>query len=82
MFAANGLATTGSALDVMADTAKEQALSVRRIGYKGKLLQLEQRDTANLERMGAANAKTAGTLSAAASILGGIGGAANTLMRA
>ena len=78
-YAANGLAMTGSAMDVMQDSLRTQALNVRRIEYKGKLLELEQEDTQTLELMSAGAARTAGKISAAASILGGLGGAASAL---
>jgi hypothetical protein len=81
-YAANNLGMTGSAMDVMADSMRTQALNVRRIEYKGQLLELEQEDTATLELMSASAARTAGTISAASSILGGLGGAANILTRA
>jgi len=78
-YAANGLAMTGSAMDVMADSMRTQALNVRRIEYKGKLLELEQEDTRNLELMSADAARAAGKISAVSSILGGLGGAASIL---
>lgn len=81
-YAANGIPMTGSALDVMTDTAKTQTLDVKRIEYKGRLAILEQKDTQNLELMGASTARAAGRISAAAQFFGGLGGAANTLARA
>jgi len=78
---ANGYSFTGSALDVALDTAKEQRLEVKRIGYKGKLAQIEQRDARNLALMGADNARSAGQLSAVSQLLGGLGGAATTIAR-
>lgn len=81
-YAANGVSMTGSALDVMADVAREQVLNTKRIKYKGALLVLEQEDQQALELMSASNARTAGAISAASAILGGLGGAASTLARA
>lgn len=81
-YAANGIPLTGSALDVMADTAREQELDKQRIQYKGKLLILEQKDEYNMETMAAGTARTAGRISAAASILNGLTGAVGTFARA
>lgn len=82
LYGNSGMSMTGSALDVMIDTKYEQELEVKRIGYKGKLAQIEQRDARNLELMGADNARAAGSISAVSAILGGVGGAATTLARA
>ena len=82
LYGMSGFSATGSVLDVMADTTREQILDVKRIGYRGKLAQLEQRDRRNLELMGADSAKAAGTISAVSAILGGVGGAATTIARA
>lgn len=82
LYANSGVSLTGSALDVMMDTRREQELTVKRISYKGKLAAIEQRDKRNLELMGADSARAAGAISAVSSILGGIGGAASALSRA
>lgn len=80
-YGVSGMSMTGSALDVMADTRQELTLNVRRIGYKGRLAQIEQIDKRNLELMGADAAETAGTISAVSAILGGLGGAASAFSR-
>lgn len=82
MYGMSGVSMTGSALDVMADTHREQLLDVKRIGYRGKLAQIEERDKRNLELMGAESAQAAGGISAISAILGGIGSGAATLARA
>lgn len=81
LYGVSGFSMTGSALDVMADTKREQLLDVKRIGYKGKLAEIEQIDKRNLELMGADSARAAGSISAISAILGGVGGAASTLSR-
>jgi hypothetical protein len=74
-FAANGMTYTGSALDVMSDTIREEALGIQRTQYRGRLAEIEQIDTKNLELMGADAARKAGTISAVSSILNGFAGA-------
>ncbi len=78
-FAANGITMTGSALDVIMDTTREQALEVQRIRYTGRLLEIEQIDKKNLELMGADSARKAGQISAAAAIIGGLSGAVSAM---
>lgn len=78
-FAANGVTQTGSSLDVIFDTAHEQGLAVQRIRYRGTLMEIEQIDTKNLELMGADAARKAGTISAAAAIIGGLPGAVSAM---
>jgi len=82
LYGSSGVSMTGSALDVMIDTKREQELDVKRVGYKGELAQIEQRDARNLALMSADNARAAGSISAISSILGGVGSAASTLARA
>lgn len=81
LYGASGVSMTGSALDVMLDTRREQVLTVKRIGYKGRLAEIEEIDKQNLALMGAENARAAGQISAISSILGGIGGAASAFSR-
>jgi len=78
-FAANGITSTGSSMDVVMDTYKEMDLGIRRIQYQGAMARVEQQDTAMLERMGADAAMKAGSISAAAAILGGLTGAVSAI---
>lgn len=80
-YAANGIAYHGSAMDVMLDTIKEQRLDIAKIKYRGKLMKIETIDQENLELMGADNARAAGSISAAAAILGGVAGGLNAITR-
>lgn len=70
-YGAAGIEMAGSPLDVMEDTAIEQELDVKRIRYAGELEGIQRRDQANLYRMEAKAAKTAGMFSAVGNILGG-----------
>jgi hypothetical protein len=70
-YGAAGIEMAGSPLDVIEDTAIEEELDVRRIRYAGELEGIQRRDQANLYRMEAKAAKTAGMFSAVGNILGG-----------
>ena len=78
IYGASHIDMSGSALDVMRDTAIEQELDVSRIKYKGKLARIQEKDTANLERMGAQSALEAGKISAISSVIGGLSGAVSS----
>jgi hypothetical protein len=89
-YASAGVTMTGSASDVMVDTWAELALQRSMITYQGKIKQIELTDDINRELMAAEYAKkagaieaegyrTAGTISAVSSILGGLGSFANAM---
>lgn len=70
-YGAAGIDLAGSPLEVLQDSAIEGALDVSRTRYKGELRAIEQTDNAQLSRMEASNARTAGTISAVGSLFGG-----------
>lgn len=78
LYGAAGVDMSGSALDVMHDTAIEQELDVSRIKYKGKLARIEEKDKATLDRMGAQSALEAGKISAISSVISGLSGAVSS----
>jgi hypothetical protein len=73
-YGASGIDMSGSAVDVIHDTAIEQFLDLRRIKYIGKIKMIEQKDTANLARMEATADMQAGRISALSSVLNGAAG--------
>lgn len=75
-YGASGIDPAGSPLDVLQDTAMEQELEVKRVGYEGELRAIEQGDKATAFRMEAKAAKDAGAIGAISSIIGGVSGAA------
>lgn len=78
-FAANGITQSGSSLDVIYDTVHEEALGIQRIRYAGRLAEIEQIDTYNLETMAASASRQAGKISATAAIIGGLSGAVSAM---
>lgn len=70
-YGAAGIDLAGSPLDVIEDTAIEEELDVSRIRYAAEVEAVGKRDQANLYRMEAKAAKTAGMFSAVGNILGG-----------
>lgn len=79
-YGASGLELAGSPLDVLEDTALEQELGAQRIEFEGRLRAREgaismlgMREDANLQRMEAGAARTAGGIAAIGSVVGGIG---------
>lgn len=82
-YGASGLTLEGSPLDVMEDTAQEQAYGVAKIGYKGAVKAIGYKDEAAnytakgvLDQMQADYAERAGPINAAAALLGGVSKAA------
>lgn len=74
-YGAAGIGLAGSPLDVIEDTAIEQSMDVRRVGYAGELKAIGMEEKAALFRMEADNARTSGTLGALAQGLGGLSSA-------
>lgn len=68
-YGASGLELSGSPLDVLADTAIEQELDVARIGYRGELRAIGEKDKADLALAAASNAKKAGSIGAITSVV-------------
>jgi len=88
-YGASGLAMSGSSLDVLEDTAYEQELDVEKVRYRGHVKAVGYTDEAAnygmksaLAMSEAKNARTSGTISAAASFFGGVGQGVQTLARA
>lgn len=77
-YGASGIDPAGSPLDVLEDTAMEQELEIRDVGYEGELRAIEQGDRATLYRMEAKAAKKSGAIGAISSIVGGVSGAAKS----
>lgn len=71
-YGASGIDFSGSPLDVLADSATEGAWDVTKIKYKAEVAAVDQENQANLYRMGASSAQTAGYLGAGASFLSGV----------
>jgi hypothetical protein len=79
-YGTSGLEMAGSPLDVLEDTAVEQELDVQRIRFEGRarsregaIQMLGLREGANLSRMEASAARTAGYIGAAGQLVGGVG---------
>jgi hypothetical protein len=79
-YGTSGFEMAGSPLDVLEDTAIEQAMDVRRIeseGYsrsrEGSIKSMGLREDANLKRMEGKAAKTAGYIGAAGAFFSGVG---------
>lgn len=68
-YGASGLELAGSPLDVLADTAIEQELDVARIGYRGELRAIGEKDKADAALAAASNAKKAGQIGALTSVV-------------
>lgn len=75
-FAKNGGSLSGSALDVLFDTALQGELDSATIRYKGARAANEQMNAANLYKMQARSIKKERTMVIAGSILGGLGNSA------
>jgi hypothetical protein len=80
-YGASGLDFSGSALDVLDDSALEAELDVSRIKYQGSLRALEQNDRSQLKRMEAKSAWAAAPIGVASSLLGGVTSVGQTLMQ-
>lgn len=85
-YGTSGLELAGSPLDVLEDTALEQSVDVQRTKYEGYVRAREGaiqvlglREDATLKRMEGKAAKSAGYIGAAASVVGGVGGALQRL---
>lgn len=85
-YGSSGLELAGSPLDVLQDTAMEQAVDVQRIRYEGYVRAREGaiqilglHEDATLKKMEGKAAQTAGYIGAAGSIFGGVGGALQRL---
>lgn len=75
-YAANGIdSSTGSALDVFADQATEDALATMRIAYKGELRAQGYSEQAVLDRMKGKSVRSASYIGAASELTTGIGSA-------
>lgn len=79
-YGSSGLELAGSPLDVLEDSALESELDAQRIEYEGRVRNREGaiqmlglQEQANLDRMGAKSARTAGYINAAGAIAGGAG---------
>jgi hypothetical protein len=73
-----GLSFEGDALSVFEDSAVQAELDVRRIKYNAELRAIGFEDQAQLDRMEAKAATTAGILGAASAFTGGLRGAFQT----
>jgi hypothetical protein len=71
-YGASGLQLDGSPLDVLEDTATEQAYDVAKIRYKGRMQAAGYSEQAALSKLEAKSAKTAGYIGAASAIIGGV----------
>lgn len=71
-YGSSGLQLDGSPLDVLEDTAVEQAYDVSKIKYKGRMQAAGYSEQAALFKLEAKSAKTAGYIGAASSIIGGV----------
>lgn len=86
-YGASGLAMSGSPLDVIANTAAEQTLDIKKTLYKGQVIAAGLEDQANTDDQLAAIdiytgqvAQTASGYQSAASLLGGVSGAFKSLI--
>lgn len=79
---ASGVDIAGSPLDVIGDSAIEGSLDVARVKYKGEVRAAGYDANAQLSRMEASSAKTAGYFNAAGKLLGGFQEAGTSLARA
>lgn len=71
-FSASGVSSNeGSAIDVMAESARNAELDYQTIKHGGELQALGYENTARLERSRASNAMSKGYMSAAGSLIGG-----------
>lgn len=77
--ASGGSAGQGSALDVLGDVAGQSALERQMIGYRGEMAARGYGNTASLEKFSGKEAAKAGTISAGATLLQGIGSAAGAM---
>ena len=71
-YGAAGIGLAGSPLDVIEDTALEQATDVKRVGYTGELKAIGMEEKAALYRAEADNARTSGTINAISQGVGAI----------
>lgn len=71
-YGASGLELDGSPLDVLEDTATEQAYDVAKIRYQGRMKAEGYREQAALFKLESKSAKTAGYISAGAQLISGI----------
>lgn len=85
-YGSSGLTLEGSPLDVLEDTATEQALDVRRIEYEGRararegaIQMLELDEEATLRRMRKRSARIGSYFKAAGSVVRGAGGYLNSV---
>jgi hypothetical protein len=81
MFLANGISQTGSMMDAILDQARTDALGIQRKQYAGQLQVIEQTDKYNLDKMGAADERAAGSISLVSGILGGISSGVSEMTR-
>ena len=72
-FAQAGIGLSGSAEDVMAQSAVDAELDALNIRYQGELEAAGMTNEANLQRMRAKNARSGGFMTAGAKLLSGIG---------
>lgn len=71
-YGSSGLQLDGSPLDVLEDTAVEQAYDVSKIKYQGRVKAAGYAEQAALFKAEAKSAKTAGMIGAASAIIGGV----------
>lgn len=71
-FAANGIALTGSAEDVLIDSAEEGALDVATVRWNSRLASDNLKYQAKIDRMNAKTARRSAPLAFAAPVLGGL----------
>lgn len=71
-YGASGLMLDGSPLDVLEDTAVEQAYDVSKIRYQGAMKAEGYSEQAALFKLEAKSAKTAGWIGAGSAIIGGL----------
>jgi hypothetical protein len=78
----SGLQLDGSPLDVLEDTAVEQAYDVAKIRYQGRVKAVGQSQQAALFKAEAKSAKKAGIIGAGSALIGGFTSALNNASKA
>ncbi len=71
-YGASGLQMEGSPLDVLEDTATEQAFDISKIRYQGAMKAEGYSEQAALYKLEAKSAKTAGWIGAGSALIGGL----------
>jgi hypothetical protein len=79
--AAGVAASSGSVLDVIADTTARAALDQQRRRYAGDLAAQDQMNQAGINRINARSVRRGGQAAASAQVLAGVGSAVNSLYK-